>query len=282
VLVALDGTGNDKDRDTWERPKGNVPSNVAIMYELYRGKAIYRWGVGTRTDILFGNLSGLGADDRMGGAMNELKAYLKQNPEEYEKVDIIGFSRGAAMSRIFANMLKTEIPCARVRFLGLFDTVAQFGVPNLLNYQFGYDLSLDLSSIGYTAHAVAADEHRKLFPLTSITSVYAPEWGFRVKLLPEEFVDIVGLNYEEKPFRGVHSEIGGGGYRDSRNMEALRWMIAKGQAAGAPFWDLNEANYPEIGNLHDLKNKPGDHDSRYWFMDRIPFTHIGRYKPDRV
>ncbi len=276
VLVALDGTGNDMVNQTWSGTQKNVPSNVAVMYDLYVGRKIYRWGVGTRTEKLLGNLSGKGASDRMDGAMTELKEWLETNPDENEKVDIIGFSRGAAMARIFANMMKKEIPCARVRFLGLFDTVAQFGVPNPANYQFGYNLKVDTQSIGYTAHAVAADERRKLFPLTSISDYYSPPIGYKSRVSPEGFVDIVGVNFEEKPFPGVHSEIGGGGYRDSRNLQALEWMIAKGQAAKAPFKNLGD--YKDFNQLHGLKDNKSNHDSRYWFMDRIPFTHIGRNK----
>ena len=89
-------------------------------------------------------------------------------------------------------------------------------------------------------------------------------------------MEIFGRNFHEKPFTGVHSEIGGGGYEDSRNMAALYWMIQKGQAAGAPFKSLNKNNYPAFDQLHDLRTKM-DHDSRYWFLDRIPGTHIGRF-----
>ncbi|MBA4147116.1 MAG: DUF2235 domain-containing protein [Verrucomicrobia bacterium] len=39
-------------------------------------------------------------------------------------------------------------------------------------------------------------------------------------------------NYWEKPFIGAHSDIGGS-YQDTRNMDALYWMIQQGQAAGA-------------------------------------------------
>ena len=82
----------------------------------------------------------------------------------------------------------------------------------------------------------------------------------------------------EKPFPEVHSEIGGGGYRNSRILQALEWMIAKSQAAGAPFNRPNEKNYPDFKQAHGLEDNKSAHDSRYWFMDRVPFTRIGRNK----
>jgi len=177
------------------------------------------------------------------------------------------------MARIFANMLKKDYPCVNVRFLGLFDTVAQIGAPNPVNYQFGYNLDVDTSFVGYTAHAVAANEYRSTFPLTSISKSYTPRLGFSKRVRPNEFLEIQGANFYEKPFLGVHSDIGGA-YQDTRNLAALLWMIERAQKAGAPFRNLNEANYKDFKKLFDLKSKM-DHDSRYPVLDRIPGTHIG-------
>jgi uncharacterized protein (DUF2235 family) len=201
---------------------------------------------------------------------SNVKAFHKTN---CEPIDIIGFSRGAASGRIFANQIAARIPDAKIRFLGLFDTVAQFGVLNDFNFQYGYNLEVNVNSIGYTAHAVAADEDRGLFPLTSISKVYETTLlGTGKKYAPDAILDIIGPNYWERPFKGAHSDIGGG-YQSGRNLEALKWMIERGQTAGAPFADLNK--YPD----HDrILNIDKAHDSRYWFLDRVPFTHWGRTK----
>lgn len=274
VLAAFDGTNNDRDRDAWGGKK-NSPSNIEIMSTLYRGEVLYKWGVGTRTDILLGNLAGRGLGERIDGMLEDLKVYVNEHPQD--KVDIIGFSRGAASARIFSNRVRKEIPCAKIRFLGLYDTVSQVGLPNRANYQFGYDLDVDTTSIGSTAHAVARDEHRSLFPLTSLSQYYAPHLpGFPRKFGPSQIVETKGPGFWEKPFAGVHSDIGGG-YQDTRNLSALNWMIKRGQAAGAPFANLNRENYPYFDKLVDLKG-PRDHDSRYPFLDRVPFTHWGRSK----
>ncbi|BFU89976.1 MAG: hypothetical protein NTAFB01_11630 [Nitrospira sp.] len=44
-------------------------------------------------------------------------------------IDIIGFSRGAALALHFANQVQEEKSGAEVRFLGLWDVVACFGLP---------------------------------------------------------------------------------------------------------------------------------------------------------
>lgn len=84
-------------------------------------------------------------------------------------IDIVGFSRGAAIAVDFANEVakQTALPGpspAPVRFLGVWDTVASFDIP-------GNDID-----IGFTfktppttercVHCTALDERRLLFPLT--------------------------------------------------------------------------------------------------------------------
>jgi hypothetical protein len=150
--------------------------------------------------------------------------------------------------------------------MGIFDTVAQIGVPNDWNYQFGYDLTVDADKIGFTAHAVAENEYRSLFPLTSILSSYLSGAPY----FPGEFTTLHRMNYFERPFAGAHSDIGGG-YQDFRNLDALKWMIQRGQKAGAPFADLSD--YRHKNRLQPLTTP---HDSRYPVLDRYPWTHIGR------
>ncbi len=265
ILCAFDGTDNDAGRDVWRTPTSdkNAPTNVRIMYELYAGERMYKWGVGTRTEITKGKYFGKGVGERVDDLFNYLRGYLSQHPSE--PVDIIGFSRGAASARIFANRVTKELGCAKVRFLGIFDTVAQIGVPNDWNYQFGYDLSVNADKIGFTAHAVAQNEYRSLFPLTSILSSY--EDGALHS--PGDFTTLHRVNYFERPFPGAHSDIGGG-YQDTRNLDALNWMIQMGQKAGAPFQNLD--NYKHRARLQPMTTP---HDSRIPGVDRWPWTKFG-------
>ena len=279
VLCAFDGTGNDSATDAWrdENSDKNAPTNVEIMQQLYDGWRIYQWGVGTRTDKFTGKLFGMGIHDRLERMLNLLKEYRERGTrEQSDPIDIIGFSRGAASARIFVNMLKKELPCAKIRFMGLFDTVAQIGAPNRFNYQPGYDLSVDASRIGYVAHAVAKNEYRSLFPLTSISSSYRTSHIINlvsgvnlITYAPDEVVEIKGANYWEKPFDGAHSDLGGG-YQNGRNVRALQWILEQAQRASAPFRNLD--SYADIWHLTENLHP---HDSRYLVLDKVPGTSWG-------
>src|SRR3546814_9446333 len=71
--------------------------------------------------------------------------------------------------------------------MGLFDTVAQFGLLGAQNAN--YELTI-AAAWEWVAHAVALHERRWLFPLTS--------------------TDNGGGNIIEAPFIGAHADIGGG------------------------------------------------------------------------
>ncbi|MGE4301851.1 MAG: DUF2235 domain-containing protein [Victivallaceae bacterium] len=274
VLFAFDGTGNNRDYDKWGSG-GNAPTNIAIMYDLYpkNMRKKYLPGPGTKEqdwlDRKMGIIAGYGIARNINEAMNFYNEDVLAAKREC--IDIIGFSRGAATARAFANKLIKEKQ-EYIRFIGIFDTVAQIGAPGSTG---GYDLSIASNSVGMVAHAVAKNEYRYLFPLTSIANAYGDRseivtydywywWGEHRKVTEtftynawaeDEYRTILGSNFIEQPFAGAHSDIGGG-YQDGRNLDALRWMIRQGQVAGAPFNELE--TYPDIGYLKD-----GRHDSRY-------------------
>src|SRR5699024_4238213 len=93
-------------------------------------------------------------------------------------IDILGFSRGAALARHFGNLVTRHVDqgmfeandpahghvsaCVDLRFMGLFDSVAQFGVAGSQNYMYDLDVS---AAWQWIAHAVALHEHRWDFPL---------------------------------------------------------------------------------------------------------------------
>ncbi|WP_065321333.1 phospholipase effector Tle1 domain-containing protein [Tritonibacter mobilis] len=112
------------------------------------------------------------------------------------KLDIFGFSRGAATARVFANIIaQGELANAEVRFLGLYDTVGSFGLPGddteyntgedianflcevnlglspmclLVPKQETADLDVRASTATNVFHIVGDDEFRAFFPLSSV------------------------------------------------------------------------------------------------------------------
>jgi uncharacterized protein (DUF2235 family) len=101
-----------------------------------------------------------------------------------------------------------------VRFLGVFDIVAAFGIAIDVGVSFnrinlGYKLGL-AKVVQHCYHAIALDESRKAFRPTRVRG------GCEVW------------------FRGVHSDVGGGNNNHALNDITLRWMLHKAVATGLP------------------------------------------------
>lgn len=172
-------------------------------------------------------------------------------------VSIFGFSRGAALARAFCNqwlwqcsddhgeLHYEEVPI-RFCFLGLFDTVASFGLPstNAANTWIGggfkgRDLVVD-RRVERCVHYVAGHELRFSFPVDLIRRDGKLEG-----------------NWEEKVYPGVHSDVGGGyepleigdklqANRDNQGIDnnyariPMRDMMVEGIVCGARVLGLSE------------------------------------------
>jgi len=236
ALYAFDGTWNDE-KDTgvygentnvvefaraYNGPrqivqKGATEEGATVQDDFFAG------GVGTRHGFLgkvVGGAFGVGGRTRI----REAKQVVAQNfAAGDEVIDVVGFSRGAALALQFANVLEGETYANRsgqkvkpqVRFLGLWDVVAAFGIPmdlgpiHFQRINLGYKLKL-AEHVKYCFHAVAIDEKRDAFRVTRIDD------GYQVW------------------FRGVHSDVGGGNQNSKLSNIALAWMLRKAQAAGLP------------------------------------------------
>ena len=112
-----------------------------------------------------------------------------------------------------ARATRSSSPNPKIRFLGLFDVVAAFGVANLgfafAELNVGHHLDLP-TNVEHCFHAMALDERRPSFVVTRVDGAY------------------------EVWFRGVHSDIGGGNENVGLNNITLRWMYRKAMLAGLP------------------------------------------------
>jgi len=258
ALYAFDGTGNDGTKV----PAGEGTS-VFILQSGYRGQNVeYYPGVGSAVGTrALGGLTGLGGQLRLEKAYQD---FLRNYQSGDTDIDIIGFSRGAALARAFANLIyergdgsgketiTTPIgkgntisrtvygkPCRipEIRYVGLFDSVASFGAPGN-NVNIGYRLGLP-PNVKAARQAVAQDEKRFLFPLTPLGSGAA------------------GQVFGERRFPGDHSDIGHGHGKDSNDLsnDPLGYVWSGGIAVRVPFGPL--PSYPRIGNTtpHDLSTK---------------------------
>lgn len=248
LLFAFDGTNRDREART----------NVALMSDWYAdGTAFYHRGPGFASprmvDAATGGSSPAILETQWRALLREIAA---RGTAGTVAIDLLGYSRGAALAMHFGNMIAdrhragrfwtrdpamgTVTACADLRFMGLFDTVAQFGVLGSRNADYNLAASAEWRWI---AHAVALHERRGLFPLT----------------VPPE----TGRNVITAPFIGAHGDIGGGYLPHPADPErarpggdlsdvALAWMLKQAEHAGAAFLPPPAA-FQRVDNpvLHD-------------------------------
>lgn len=121
-------------------------------------------------------------------------------------LSVFGFSRGAALARAFVNDMVKQFKVnadgqttyqgfpIRIHFLGLFDTVASFGIPSLnVDSPFCERNLVVPANVERCVHYVAAHEIRFSFPVDLIRK----DGKLRA-------------NWTEVAYPGVHSDVGGG------------------------------------------------------------------------
>ncbi len=252
MMFAFDGTRN--------RPESMT--NVWLLGQAYRdGLVHYISGPGDEqamkpADAVWDAAIAWSGSQRVGLQWERFLQAVASHPVNAPPlvVDVTGFSRGAALARDFSNRLATHVQdgrfwmndarrgvltaCMDLRFMGLFDTVAQFNPLGSGNAAFNLSIS---PKWRWAAHAVAAHERRWLFPLSAAKG---------------------SGNVVERPFVGAHADIGGG-YLTARaspgstpgNLSnvALQWMAWQAQAAGV------RLSLPDVARQFD---QPAIHDER--------------------
>jgi uncharacterized protein (DUF2235 family) len=221
ALYAFDGTGNE------DRNGDNRDSNVLDFFRGYDGGprnddpsrptgSLYLKGIGTRAQALVGmkgaEAFGIGGHRRVRQALDRLENNFEIGDSV---VDVVGFSRGAALAVSFANELAAKLPKISIRFMGLWDVVGQFGAPGR-RFNAGHDLGMP-PNVVRCYHAMALDETRLLFPLTRLSETDSDN-GCLLEVW----------------FRGVHSDVGGGNGNRGMNWISLNWLYENARRDGLP------------------------------------------------
>src|SRR5690606_29892927 len=238
LLFAFDGTRHS--------PQTN--SNAWKLSQAYQdGPVFYRSGPGNSQQLDWDAVTAWQASRIIDAQWRSLLDALHEEGRSAQRIpiDILGFSRGAALARHFGNLVNQHVDrglfsyldeargritaCVDLRFMGLFDTVAQFGLAG--SHNANYDLSI-AAAWEWVAHAVALHERRWMFPVVSAA-------------------DADGHNIVEAPFIGAHADIGGGTlYEDDGQPKtrgdladvALNWMLWQARAATLRFGTLAPAH----------------------------------------
>ncbi|MEW8508969.1 MAG: DUF2235 domain-containing protein, partial [Candidatus Thiodiazotropha sp.] len=275
LLFAFDGTWIDRDSTD---PRMAITSNVELFRQYYEDanglySTRYIRGVGTNGNIdsLLGGGFAIGARSLINEAVFYLRYYLRTSNDR--RIDVVGFSRGAAMAREFANVILQMQADGEfddpeygqpfmIRFMGLFDSVSTNMVDgsasNSCNYLYDFTIS---DRIGYAAQAYALNEHRSLFDLDSIDK----HGGMGLS-----------SNRIEQGFIGAHSDIGGGYNQNNQNVAqngdlsdvSLQWMVNQAVRAGVEMSELsiehrtisNPMIHDSGGNLDREVRYPNDPD----------------------
>lgn len=255
LLFAFDGT----------RMNAHTGGNVWLLSQRYLdGPVFYHSGPGNPyywdLDALAAHAAPQTIETQWQHLLNALHA-APVSANEAVPIDIIGYSRGAALARHFGNLIEQHTDrglfsyadplrgqvtaCVDLRFMGLFDTVAQFGLAGTLNTQYDFSIA---SAWGWVAHAVALHERRSLFPLLSAGQ------------------DTTG-NLIEAPFVGAHADVGGGAPPGTPNAAdthgdlsdiALNWMLWQARMASVP-WGTLAPEHTAVSNpvVHDQRSSLG-------------------------
>jgi hypothetical protein len=253
-----------------------VETNVHRFREFFGpDRTEYLQGVGTRFSWLgrvFGGIFGAGGKRRIRSMYRSLnRRFFESNDRD---IDIIGFSRGSAMAVHFANVIAKyglrhpenrkhltwwyypalgwtfrhpkvgpkDVKNPKIRFLGLWETVASFGLPirpfrNRLKQWLVDKVPV---AVARSFHAMALDEVRSTFSLVRPTSTDPKR-------------------HYELWFRGVHSNVGGGYLDRGLSDIALAWMMEMyiwtlEKEGGTPpprFKEALRMTYPEPGTAPD-------------------------------
>ena len=243
LIFCFDGTCNDPE-DAEDFFADSSISNVLKLHAFLGGKlnplngqnektpnqhSFYYSGVGTRGNWLWRTINTLVAppygdiDDIIAQASEDLHHHDGTSDAE---IYIFGFSRGAAIARMFAANCDKE-----VKFLGVFDTVAATRG------------SLDLNPDTYPSSEVVFEnctmgEHiKKAVHLVSIDEK-------RILFQPTLFNKDDRIT--EVWFSGVHSDIGGGYWFDGLSDITLQFMVDELKEDLQLLVEKGELNYADL------------------------------------
>ena len=225
LIFCFDGTGYEPS-DAEDFFHDESISNVLKLHIFFGGvlnpnypksgnidgqRSFYYKGVGTYSRNKLKRLWNAAVAPRKGDVERIIKQAsedLKTHYEADDEIYIFGFSRGAAIARLFAAHHQGK----QVKFLGLFDTVAA--------KDFGIDLKQDTyppsrtlfsdftlhKNVEEAVHLVSLDERRLIFQPTLINKT-------------------ARNNVLELWFAGAHSDVGGGFWFDGLSDITLEFML---------------------------------------------------------
>lgn len=246
LIFCFDGTSNDPE-DAGDFFNDGSISNVMKLHAFFGGTAeshkneesssdsyqhsFYYSGIGTYGNYVRRAINSMFAplNADMNDIIQSAEEDLKQTFKENDKIFIFGFSRGAAIARMFAS--KIGKAGKKIKLLGVFDTVAAIkGTLDLRKDTYPTSVVFfENGTIGEhidsAVHLVSIDEKRIVFQPTLFNK--------------DERVTEVW-------FAGVHSDIGGGYWFDGLSDVTLKFMLQKAKEAGIKTLEAGQIDYDKL------------------------------------
>jgi len=221
LIFCFDGTCNDPN-DVSDYLDDVSISNILKLHIFLGGKltphndknellpnqhSFYYSGIGNRGNWLIRTINAAFApvDGEMDDILTEAHSDLTQHYNPGDEIYIFGFSRGAAIARMFAAHLTMP-----VKFLGVFDTVAATRG------------SLDLNADTFPASGIVFENDILADHIERALHILALDER-RLWLQPTLFNH--DKRIKEVWFAGGHSDIGGGYYFDGLSDICLQFML---------------------------------------------------------
>ena len=293
LIFCFDGTENDpndaKPEKEWFGLFGEKDHSVSNVFKLHlyfggdllnspgseQQHSFYYSGVGTYGTWLRQMINAALAPEKMDvrHILNQAGADLNRHYQKGDSIYIFGFSRGAALARRFASLVHHYSEAigekeAVVRFLGVFDTVASIGAPNLEDDQkprtkVVFENMTVSAHVQEALHLVSIDENRIAFQPT---------------LMNKE------ARVTEVWFPGAHSDIGGGFARRGLSDNTLHFIIdeMRKRNIGLNILEPEQVNLDKVVvakgkykfRLHDIEIRPNHLDKlhvkkRLWPISKL-------------
>ncbi len=183
-------------------------------------KSFYYSGVGTRGGAVKRRFEELFAtEEEIQNILDDAKKDLDKFYTEGCKVYVFGFSRGAAIARIFAAKIKEyNKNVDAVEFLGVFDTVVDFGIFDTVVDSIDFKGWIDLNKNALPTGETLSNHIKFALHLVSLDETRVP---FQPTLFNQD------PRICEIWFPGNHSDIGGGYWWDGLSDITLQFMCDK-------------------------------------------------------
>lgn len=293
LIFCFDGTENDPNDAKPERKwlglvgnKDNGSSNIFKLHLYFGGDlenkayseeqhSFYYAGIGTYGSWLRQKVNAALAPEKMDvrHILNRAGADLNRHYQRGDRIYLFGFSRGAALARRFAAILhhyteqiSQDDPV--VKFLGVFDTVASIGTPDL-DDDHKPRTHVVFENMTLSAHVKEA---------LQLLSIDESRKAFRPTLMNRD------ERVSEVWFPGAHSDVGGGFAHRGLSDVALKYMVDEVHHQNSELMILSpqEVNLDKIVvahgkyryRVHDIEIRP-NHMGKLHIKKRFwPFSVI--------